>query len=109
MFRETDAGLRHYVKQDGVRVVSDVETPSVKAMAMGVTIDPTFAFPLPIFGINYVDFEFGNKNTQLAMLFGGVLAAINVQRQKLRGSALDASLDLFAIAVPSTTGSRPFR
>ncbi|OFW24912.1 MAG: hypothetical protein A3H97_15965 [Acidobacteria bacterium RIFCSPLOWO2_02_FULL_65_29] len=102
MYRETDAGLRHYVKENGVRVVSDLRTASVKAMALGVTLDPSFAFPLPIFGINYLDFEFGSENTQLALLFGGVLVAANVQRQKLGGSPLDASVDLFAIAVPSS-------
>jgi hypothetical protein len=102
MYRETEGGLRHYVKQNGVRVVSDLQTPTVKALAVGVTLDPSFAFPLPIFGINYLDFEFGGKNTQLAVLFGGVLAAVNVQRQRLRGSPFDASVDLFAIAVPSS-------
>jgi len=36
---------------------------------MGVTIDPSYAFPLPILGINYLDFEFGNPDTRLALLF----------------------------------------
>ena len=72
-------------------------------MAMGVTIDPSFAFPLPIFGINYLNFEFGGRqDTQLAMLFAGVLAAGNVQRPKIGGTPFDASVDLFAIAVPSS-------
>jgi hypothetical protein len=71
-------------------------------MAMGVTLDPSYAFPLPIFGINYLDFEFrGRTDTQLAVLFAGVLAAGNLQRPKFAGP-LDASLDFFAIAVPST-------
>ena len=50
---------------------------------MGVTLDPSYAFPLPIFGINYLDFEFGSPDTQLALLFAGVLAAGNIQRPKL--------------------------
>ncbi len=29
--------------------------PRRKAMAMGVTLDPSYAFPLPIFGINYLE------------------------------------------------------
>ena len=73
MYRETDKGLRYYVKEGDTRVVSDQATTSAKAMAMGVTIDPSFAFPLPILGINYLDFEFGSPDTQLAMLFAGVL------------------------------------
>ena len=83
MYRETDRGLRYYVKEGEVRVVSDRPSSSVKAMAMGVTIDPSYAFPLPIFGINYLDFEFGSPDTQLALLFAGVLAAGNIQRPKL--------------------------
>jgi hypothetical protein len=103
MYRETDRGLRYYVKQGETRVVSDHATTQAKAMAMGVTVDPSFGFPLPIFGINYLNFAFrGDPNSQLAMLFAGVLAAINVQRPKIGHTPFDASLDLFGIAVPSS-------
>jgi hypothetical protein len=84
MYRETDHGLRYYVKQGAGRVVSDRATQKAKAMAMGITIDPSFGFPLPIFGINYLNFALGGRqDSQLAMLFAGVLAAINVQRPKI--------------------------
>jgi hypothetical protein len=84
-------------------VVSDRATQKAKAMAMGVTIDPSFAFPLPIFGINYLNFALGGRqDSQLAMLFAGVLAAINIQRPKIAHTPFDASLDLFVIAVPSS-------
>ena len=102
MYRETDRGLRYYVKDGDTRVVSDRSTKSARAMAMGVTLDPSYAFPLPIFGINYLDFEFRGPDSQLAILFAGVLAAGNVQRPKLGGTPLDASVDFFAIAVPSS-------
>jgi hypothetical protein len=103
MYRETENGLRPYVKRDGVRVVVDQVTPSVKAIAFGTVVDPSYRFPLPIFGINYVDFSFGNDNTQLAMLFAGVLAAGNIQRPQLFGSKkFSASVDFFAIAAPSS-------
>ena len=69
---------------------------------MGVYIDPSYAFPLPIFGINYLNFAFGGPDSQLAVLFAGVLAAGNIQRSKLGGTPLDASVDFFAIAVPSS-------
>ena len=101
MFKETDEGLRYFVKEQGTRRVSDRMTTRARAVAMGVTVDPSYDFPLPIAGLNYLDFEFlGNKDTQLAVLFGGVLVLGNVQRGRLFGSALDGSLDLFAIAVP---------
>lgn len=102
MYRETDRGLRYYVKQGTERVVSERATRTARAMAMGVTLDPSYAFPLPIFGINYLNFEFGSPDTQLAILFAGVLAAGNIQKPKLSGTPFDASVDFFAIAVPST-------
>jgi hypothetical protein len=102
MFKDTDRGLRYFVKEGDTRVVSDRATTRAKAAAMGVTFDPSYAFPLPIFGINYLNFAFGNPDTQLAMLFGGVLAAINVQRPKLPHTPFDASVDFFGIAVPSS-------
>ena len=103
MYRETDNGLRYYVKQGDERVVSERATRTARAMAMGVTLDPSYAFPLPILGINYLNFEFrGRQDTQLAVLFAGVLAAGNIQRPKLGGTPLDASVDFFAIAVPSS-------
>ena len=103
MYRETDQGLRYYVKQGDERVVSARATRTARAMAMGVTFDPSYAFPLPIFGINYLNFEFrGRQDTQLAVLFAGVLAAGNIQRPKLGGTPFDASVDFFAIAVPSS-------
>ncbi len=102
MYRETPGGLRYYVKRDGERVVSDRPTDGVKAMAMGLIVDPSYAFPLPIFGINYVDFSFGNPDTQLAMLFAGVLAAGNIQHPQFGSKRVDASVDFFAIAAPSS-------
>jgi hypothetical protein len=103
MYRETEAGLRYYVKEGDGRVISENQTPRVKAMAMGVYFDPSYAFPLPIFGINYLNFGLGGSDeTQLALLFGGVLIAGNVQRPKLGPTPFDASLDFFAIAAPSS-------
>ncbi len=102
MYRDTDKGARYFVKSGDTRVVSDRPTTKAKAAAMGVTIDPSYAFPLPIFGINYLNFAFRNPDTQFAMLFGGVLAAINIQRPKVPHTPFDASLDFFGIAVPSS-------
>jgi hypothetical protein len=102
MYKDTDRGLRYFVKQGDERVVSDRPTMKAKAAAMGITIDPSYAFPLPIFGINYLNFSFGSPDTQFAMLFGGVLAAINVQRPKVPHTPFDASVDFFGIAVPSS-------
>ena len=88
MYRETERGLRYYVKEGDTRVVSERATRSARAMAMGVTLDPSYAFPLPIFGINYLNFEFRGPDSQLAILFAGVLAAGNIQRPKLGSHAV---------------------
>jgi hypothetical protein len=63
-------------------------------------VDPSFDFPLPIFGLNYLNFDFLGRNSQVAVLFGGVLALANLQFPKLGRTPLDASIDIFAIAVP---------
>jgi hypothetical protein len=100
MYRDTERGLRYFVKKGEERVVEDTPTTTAKALAFGVTYDPSYDYPLPIVGINYLDFEFLGKKQQLALLFGGVLALANVQHPKILGPKVDASLDLFAIAVP---------
>ena len=99
MYRDTGEGLRYLVKRDGQRVVQD-STATALAGLIGITYDPSYDYPLPLIGLNYLDFNFWNKGNQLAVVFGGVLALVNLQRPTLFGHPhLDASLDLFAIAV----------
>ena len=69
---------------------------------MGTTIDPTFQFPLPIFGINYLNFDVKGTGSQLALLFAGVFVAGNLQTPKVGRTPFDASLDFYGIAVPGT-------
>jgi MucB/RseB N-terminal domain len=101
MYRDTDAGLRNFVKRAGTRVVEDRPTKSAKALAFGTIIDPSYDYPLPIAGLNYLNFDFLGRDNQLAVLFGGILALANVQRPKAFGDKVSASVDLFAIAVSS--------
>jgi hypothetical protein len=102
MYRDTDHGVRYLMKEGEQRVVREKPVTTAKAIAMGTTIDPSFDFPLPIFGINYLDFNFHGPDSQLALLFAGVLALGNIQRPKLFGTPLDGSVDFFAIAAPVT-------
>ena len=102
MFRDTDAGVRYLVKRGAERVVSNEIKNSSKALAMGVTIDPSFAFPLPILGINYLNFDLKGSGNQLALLFGGVFVLGNLQAPKAGKTPFDVSVDFFAIAVPGT-------
>jgi hypothetical protein len=82
-------------------MVSDSLTASARAFAFGADIDPSFDYPLPIGGINILDFNFLNRNLQFALLFGGVIAFGNVQRANLWGGKFDASVDFFGLALKS--------
>jgi hypothetical protein len=99
MFRDTEHGLRNFVKRGDHRVVEESPSTTFKALAVGVIVDPSFNFPLPLLGFNYLDFHFLSKDTQVAVLFGGILAVGNIQRPRVLGDHVDASLDFFAIAV----------
>jgi hypothetical protein len=101
MYRDTDRGLRYLVKSGTGRVVSEQLTTSTKACALGAQVDPSFDYPLPIGGLDVLDFNFLNRNMQFALLFAGVFAAGNIQRPNLWGGRFDASVDFFGLAVGS--------
>jgi hypothetical protein len=101
MYKDTDAGVRYFVKKGTTRVVSESVTASARAFAMGADIDPSFDYPLPIAGINILDFNFLHRDMQLALLFGGVIALGNIQRAGLWDGRLDLSVDFFGLAVKS--------
>jgi hypothetical protein len=101
MYRDTDKGIRYFVKQGTTRTVSDTLTTSSRAFAMGADIDPSFDYPLPIAGLDILDFNFMHRDMQLALLFGGVIAVGNIQKVGIGGSRVDASVDFFGLAVKS--------
>jgi hypothetical protein len=101
MYRDTDQGVRYLVKQGETRVVSDKMTTSARAFALGADIDPSFDYPLPIGGINILDFNFLKKNYQLALLYGGVIGVGNIQRANMWGGKFDVSADFFGLALKS--------
>lgn len=99
MYRDTEQGLRYLVKRGEVRVVSAETTKSTRAFAFGAQIDPSFDYPLPLGGLDVLDFNFLQKDVQFALLFAGVLAAGNLQKPHLWGPRVDASVDFFGLAV----------
>lgn len=101
MYRDTDRGVRYLIKKGPARVVSENLTASARAFAMGADIDPSLDFPLPIAGIDILDFNFLGRDLQLALLFGGVIAFGNVQRAGLAGGRMDVSVDFFGLALKS--------
>ena len=99
MYRDTDRGLRYLVQRGGERVISDDPTTRAVAGEIGVSIDPTYDYPLPIFGINYLDFDFLHRNLQFALVYAGVLAVGNVQKARIGGSKFDVNVDFYGIGV----------
>ena len=108
-------GVRYLVKQGDTRVVSDRSTTHAKAMAIGVLVDPSFAFPLPIFGINYLNFEVARPQPIRSLRC--CLAACSLPatcsgrrsaaRRSTRASISSASPCRRAIACTSADGERP--
>jgi hypothetical protein len=101
MYRDTNEGVRYLVKKGEARVVSNQLTTSARAFALGADIDPSFDYPLPIGGLDILDFNFLNRDLQLALLYGGVIALGNIQRANLWGGKFDASVDFFGLALKS--------
>ncbi len=99
MYRDTDRGVRYLVKRNGERVVDDRTTKSATALLLGVQVDPSYDYPLPLGGLNYLNFEFLGPESQLAVLFAGVLGAVNAQRPHLIGDKVDGSVETFAMAL----------
>lgn len=99
MYRDTDEGVRYFVKRGAARVVSTQATTSARAFAMGANVDPSFDYPLPIAGWNILDFNFMHRDMQLALLFGGVIALGNIQKSRLLGDKIDGSIDFFGLAL----------
>ena len=103
MFRETDAGLRYYVKEGrhARRQRSRDQARRRRWRWASRSIRPT-PFRCRSSASTIWTSSSAAQNTQLALLFAGVLAAGNIQRPKSRRHAFDASVDFFAIAVPSS-------
>jgi hypothetical protein len=99
MYRDTNEGVRYLVKQGDTRVVSNQMTTSSRAFVLGADFDPSFDRPLPIGGLDILDFNFLNRNLQLALLYGGVIAFGNIQHANLWGGKFDASVDFFGLAL----------
>jgi hypothetical protein len=102
MVRDTEAGLRYLVHEEGVegRVVKEGFDTDKWFIAGGVFWDDALDYPLPLGGIDYLDLDFRDRGAQLNVFFAGALLTANLAQPRLGGSRFDAGADLFAIAVP---------
>ncbi|HEY8020875.1 MAG TPA: hypothetical protein VIH93_07225 [Thermoanaerobaculia bacterium] len=103
MVRDTAKGLRYLVKDKaGERVVKeDFATSKLFAVA-GLFYERSLDYPLPLAGANYLTLDFKGSGQQLNVFFAGALATATVAQPRLLGSKLDASGNLFALAIPLT-------
>ncbi len=100
MVRDTEKGVRYLEKtKEGGRVVtSDTKRTHLFGVG-GVFYDSSFDYPLPLLGIYYVDLDFHKRHEQLQVFFGGVLLAASYNQPRLFGTAIDAGVDVFGIAI----------
>ena len=100
--RDTDAGLRYMVPEEGgepgARVVKEGFDASKLFLLGGAFYDDSLEYPLPLVGLNYFDLDFRGGKRQLNAFFGGVLGIVNYSDPNLFGSRADLGVDLFAIA-----------
>lgn len=102
MVRDTDAGLRYLVKEDGVegRVVQEgFDTGRMFAIG-GLFYDDALEYPIPLLGVNYLNFDVKGTGRQFNLFFGGALLTVAAADPRVFGSKFDAGLDVFAFAVP---------
>jgi hypothetical protein len=100
MLRQTDEGYRYLDRQkDGTRVVNEkMDTDQIFAAA-GAFKDESTDGVTPLLGANYFNYDLGGKNVQLNVLFGGVLALVNVTKPGLFGSRADLAVDFVGLAI----------
>ncbi len=103
ILRDTDKGFRYLVKnkKSGKRTVEWKSGRSQISAVFGGFYDSSFAFPVPLAGINYLDFDFQGKGRQVNVLFGGALLSAIYSDPSFLGTKIDVGGSLFAIAFPS--------
>ncbi|MEO1083676.1 MAG: hypothetical protein AAFY88_05490, partial [Acidobacteriota bacterium] len=101
MVRDTDEGLRYLIKdEDGERFVQEEFDSSRFFLAGGVFYDDGQDFPIPLAGINYLDFDWRDTGSQVNIFFAGAFLTANIAKPRVFGSNWDvgANLNGFAIA-----------
>lgn len=102
MVRDTEVGLRYLVKEEGSeeRVIKEGFDTNKLFLVGGVFYDDALDYPLPLGGVNYLDFDFRGTGKQVNLFFAGALLTLNAAEPRLFGSKFDLGADLFVLAVP---------
>ncbi|HSP15912.1 MAG TPA: hypothetical protein VLV78_14295 [Thermoanaerobaculia bacterium] len=102
MVRETQAGLRYLEKRgSGERVVKEGFDTARTFMLGGIHHDSGLQFPVvPLGGIDYFNFDLGNRGIQTNVFFAGVILAANATHPNVANTRTNLGADFFGIAVP---------
>jgi hypothetical protein len=100
--RDTDLGLRYLLKdrKTGERRIEWQPKKSQLFGLVGAFYDRSLSYPLPLAGVNYLNFDVGGRGHQTDVFFAGVLLTANYTDPSFLGTRADAGADLFAVAVP---------
>jgi hypothetical protein len=95
MVRDTDEGLRYLRKDEyGSRIVDERPRTSRLFLLGGVFWDESVNFPIPLAGVNYLDFDFKDSGNQLNVFFAGALLTASVSDPRLFDSRWNAGASL---------------
>jgi hypothetical protein len=103
MVRDTDRGVRYLEPgEDGSRVVQEELDKSRRFLVGGLFYDESQDFPLPLAGINWLNFDWRGTGTQTNLFVAGPLVLANIATPSLRGSRWDLGADAFALVIAGT-------
>ena len=104
MVRDTPVGLRYLVtdEETGARVVQEKLDVSRFFLVGGVFWDESQDYPLPLAGVNWLNFDFRGTGAQTNLFFAGPLLIANLADPSFFGSKFDVGADVFALAIAGT-------
>lgn len=84
MLQETDAGPRYMEKlPDGTRVVKPEQDSSNLFAVGGAYYDDSLDYPIPLIGVNWLDWDWRKTGTQVNLFAAGVVNSLSVSKVDL--------------------------
>ncbi len=102
MLRDTEKGFRYLDRQeDGTRKVKEDLVTHKWFAAAGAFKESGRSSAVPLAGFNYFDYDLFHDNTQLEVMYAGVVAFVNVTQPALFGKKMDLAGEAFGMAIKS--------
>jgi hypothetical protein len=94
MLRDTEEGIRYLERtEDGGRVVKREMDTSQLFAAAGAYKDDSTDGVVPLAGVNWFDYRFLGRDAQFNVLFGGVVAFVNLTDPEAFGTRMDLTVE----------------